>query len=353
MKITTPTIRPSGTGLAAGAAAGVAAVLLSMLTLQRPPFTLVLGFVSPLPIMIAALAFDAWAGALAVLVGAVFVAVFDMKLGHLVVATSPGGAAALADGLVFLVGLGIPAWFLTFLARVPARTPRAGAAPPRMRPDELRLSRVVVAATFFAIAAVAILFAVEIVAHGGLSTLESALVANYETVLKAAAEKGQSALSNDDLHRSALWFSALVPWLMASFAVVFYLANLWLAARIARTSGVFGTDWPDIPRNLRLPRLAALLLAVSLGLSFTTGTVALASHVVSAALVAAFSLQGLAVVHALTRGRTWRVPALVFAYGLVPLVFWALLGLLDTAFSFRDRQMPIIRNQPERKSPWK
>ena len=353
MKFTLPTLRLSGTGLAAGAAAGVASVLLSMLTLQRPPLTLVLGFVSPLPVMIAALAFGPWAGVLAVAVGAIFVAVFDMKLGHLVVAASPSGMSALADSLVFLVGLGIPSWFLTFLARLPAPQPRAGAAPPRMRPDELRLSRVAVAATFFAIAAVATLFAVQIIAHGSLSTLEAALVTNYEAILKAAAEKGQSALSTDDLHRTAVWFSALVPWLMASFAVVFYLVNMWLAARIARTSGVFGTDWPDIPRNLRLPRLAALLLAVSLGLSFTTGPVALASHVVSAALVAAFSLQGLAVVHALTRGRTWRMPALVFVYGLVPLVFWALLGLFDAAFSFRDRQAPIIKNQPERKSPWK
>ena len=222
-----------------------------------------------------------------------------------------------------------------------------------MRPDETKLSRVVVAATLFAIAAVGILFAIEIVAHGGLSKLNAALVENYETILKAAADKGQSALSAEDLHRSALWFSALVPWLMAAFAVVFYLANLWLAARIARTSGVFGTEWPDIPRNLRLPRFAALVLAVSLGLSFTTGLIGLASHVVSAAFVAAFSLQGLAIVHALTRGQSWRLPALIFTYGLVPLVFWALLGLLDTAFSFRDRQAPIVKKQPERKSPWK
>ena len=353
MKLTLPSIRMSGTGLAAGAAAGVTAVLLSMLTLQRPPLTLALGFVSPLPIMIAALAFGSWAGALSVVVGTIFVAVFDLKLGHLVMASDPSDTAAFADGLVFLVGLGIPSWLLTFLARVPARPPRAGTVPPRMRPDELRLARVVIAAATFAVAAVALGLAVEVVAHGGLPALEAALVSSYETIVKAAAEKSQSTPSAEDIHRSALWFSALVPWLMAGFTVVFYLANLWLAARIARTSGVFGTEWPDIPRNLRLPRFAALVLAVSLGLSFTTGPVALASHVVSAAFIAAFSLQGLAVVHALTRGRTWRMPALVFTYGLVPLVFWALLGLVDTAFSFRDRQAPVLKKQPERKSPWK
>lgn len=353
MALKLPSLRLSGTDLAAGAAAGVAAVLLAMLTLQRPPLTLALGFVSPLPLMIAALAFGPWAGALAVVVGTIFVAIFDMKLGHLVVTQSPGGAAALADSLVFLVGLGVPSFILTFLARLPARPPRAGIVPPRMRPDELRLSRVVTAATFFAIGAVALVFAVAIIAYGGLSKFETTMVGSYETLLKAAAEKGQSTVSDADVHRTALLFSALLPWLMASFAVVFNLVNLWLAARIARTSGAFGSEWPDIPSNLRLPRFAALLLAVSLGLSVTTGALGLASHIVSAALVAAFSLQGLAVVHALTRNRSWRLAALIFTYGLVPFVFWALLGLLDTAFSFRDRQMPIVKKQPERKLPWK
>lgn len=348
-----PILKPSGIGLAAGAAAGLAAALLSMLTQQHPPLTLALGFLSPLPIMIAALAFGPFAGALAVVVGAIFVAIFDVKLGHLVVVASPGGASALADSLVFLVGLGIPAWLLTFLARVPARPPRAGAAPPRMRPDELRLSRVVMAAVLFAILAVALRLGLDIVAHGGLSKLNAALLATYESQLKDMADKGLTTVGSDDLHRLALFVAALEPWLKAAYGVVFFLANLWIAARIARTSGTFGVDWPDIPRNLRLPRFAALVLAVSLGLSFTTGPISLASHIASGAFVAAFSLQGLAVVHALTRGRTWRLPALVFTYGLVPLVFWAALGLLDTAFSFRDRQTPVIKRQTERKSPWK
>ncbi len=353
MKFNLATPSLSGTGLAAGAAAGVAAALLSMMTQQHQVLTLVLGFVAPLPIMIAALAFGPWAGGLAVLVGAVFVAIFDMKLGHLVLAASPGGAAALADSLNFLVGLGIPAWLLTFLARIPPRPPRAGAAPPRMRPDELRLSRVVMAAVLFAVAAVALQLGLEIVAQGGLTKVDAALVAQSEQYVRELAEKGQSVLSAEQLQSSALVFAALEPWVKASSKVVFFLVNLWLAARIARTSGMLGTDWPDIPRNLRLPRFAALALAVSLGLSFTIGLVGLVSHIVSGAIIAAFALQGLAVIHALTRGRTWRMPALAFTYLLVPLVFWAVLGLLDTAFSFRDRQTPVIKKQSERKSPWK
>ena len=352
MKFNPPTLSLSGTGLAAGAAAGMAAALLSMMAPQHQALSLVLGFVSPLPIMIAALAFGRWAGGLGVVVGAVFVAAFDMKLGHLVLVTSPG-RDALADSLDFLVGLGLPAWLLTFLAQITARPARAGAAPPRMRPDELRLSRVVMAAVLFAVVAVTLQLGLEIMAQGGLAKVDAALVAQAEQYVRDLAEKSQSGLGAEQLHNSALVFAALEPWVKASSKVVFFLVNLWLAARIARTSGAFGDGWPDIPRNLRLPRSAALALAVSLGLSFTTSLVGLVSHIVSGALIAAFALQGLAVIHALTRGRTWRMPALAFTYLLVPLVFWAVLGLLDTAFSFRDRQTPVIKKSSERKLPWK
>ena len=238
---------------------------------------------------------------------------------------------------MYLVGLGIPAWLLTFLARIPSPLPRAGIPPPRMRPDESRLSRLVVAATAFAIGAVALILAVAIATSGGLAKYDASMLAGYETMLRTAAERGQSALSDEDLHRSALLLASLLPWMMAVFALVVYVVNLWIAARIARTSGVLGKDWPDIPRNLRLPRFAAPLLALALGLSFLTGPVGLASHVVCGALVAAFALQGLAVIHQMTRGRSWRPVALAFTYCLIPLVLlplmsWALLGLLDTAF---------------------
>ena len=317
-----------------------------------------LGFVSPLPVMIAVLAFGPLAGALAVVVGAVFVALFDLKLGHLVMVADPSGSAALADSLVYLVGLGIPSWLLTFLARIPSPLPRAGISPPRMRPDELRLSRLVVAAAAFAILAVALILVVAIASSGGLAKYDAMMLADYETMLRTIAERGQSALSEEDFHRSALLLASLLPWMMAVFALVVYVVNLWAAARIARTSGVLGKEWPDIPRNLRLPLFAAPLLALALGLSFLTGPVGLASHVVCGALVAAFALQGLAVIHQITRGRSWRPVALVFTYCLLPLVllplmFWALLGLLDTAFSFRDRQGPLIKKQPESKNPWK
>lgn len=344
--------RISATGLAAGIAAGVAAALLSMLTPQRPPATLLLGFLSPLPLMIAALAFGAIPGALAAAIGTAFVVVFDMKLGHLVLADNPSGSAAFSDGAVFFVGLGLPACLLTLLVRAPPKPLRAIGLP-RMRPDELRLSRIVIAGAVFAMAAVGLVLTLDIVEHGSLSAFQLATVAKYEELLRLAVVKGQTTLAEADLHRTALLTAALTPWLQTMFVVVFYLVNLWLAAKVARLSGGLGVEWPDIPLNFRLPRAAALLLAVFLGLSFTTGLLGLASHVVGAALVAIFSLQGLAVIHAVTRGRTWRLPALVFTYGLVPFVFWGLLGLLDTAFSFRDRQKPVIRKQPERNKPWK
>ena len=115
---------------------------------------------------------------------------------------------------------------------------------------------------------------------------------------------------------------------------------------------LLGATWPDIPRHMRIPRAAAFVLAVSLGLSFIGGVPGLVCRVVSFALIAALALQGLAVVHAVTRGKGSRTALLIIVYlSMVafmpwPLIFWGVVGLLDTAFSFRARQRPALIRRP-------
>ena len=357
MKFDLSSFRPSGTAVVAGAASGVTSVLLLMLNGQHPPLTLALGFISPLPVMIATLAFGPLSGLVSVIVGAIFVVVFDLRMGHLVLVDDPSSAAALYDGVIVLVGLGIPALLLVLMVSLPIRPPLAGAAPPRMRPDELRLSRTLMTAVICAVVSVGAVYAIEIVKFGSLAALQEKSQSAVETAMKTAIAAhppaGQAPPTDRDIHVYATALIAVQPWLTAAFLVICYLANLYLAARIAVASGgIAAKNWPDIPRNLRLPRAAALALAIALGLSITSGIVGLASGLVAATLVTAFGLQGLAVVHALTRGHTWRLTALIGAY-LLPFILWSVLGLLDTAFSFRDRQVSVERKQPERKSPWK
>ena len=85
---------------------------------------------------------------------------------------------------------------------------------------------------------------------------------------------------------------------------------------------------------------------MALGLSFAGGLVGLISAVATGALTAGFIFQGLAVIHVLTIGSRMRPTLLTLVYFLlivmpIPLIY-ALIGLLDVFFAFRDRQKPVV-----------
>ena len=342
-----PPLRISGTGIAAAIGGGLAGVLLSMLTLQHPPITLAMGFAAPLPIMIAGVGFGPLAGGLAIIVGAIFVGLFDMRLGHLVLSgLRPPGAAGL-DILVFLIVLGLPTLLLSSAGR---RAPLV-ATTPSARPEERLLGLIAMIAVVFASLSISLIFAIAIAANGGFDAFNVLMTSTFETIWKLVAEH-RPLPKGIDAGQFAKQLTWLMPPLMSAGFVIFYLSNLWLAARIAQASDLLGIPWPDIPQHLRLPRLAAVALAVASGLSFTGGLLGLVSRVVSAALIAALALQGLAVVHAVSRGKGSRTAMLIIVYLTLaalmpwPLLLWGALGLLDIAFSFRDRQRPAVIRRP-------
>ena len=341
-----PFLRITGTGLVAAIGSGLAAVLLSMLTLQRPPFTLAMGFVAPLPLMIAMFGFGPGAGIVAVLVGSAFVGVFDLRLGRLVLSGWRDPGAAALDVLVFLLALGLPALLLSVAARR-----RTSVATPSERPEERMLGHVAIIAVAFAALTVSLVFLIAIETNGGFQSFNGLLRNTFEKIWQAVAER-RSLPKGIDAAQFATQLTWLMPPLMSAAAVFFYLSNLWLAARIAQISGLLGVPWPDIPRHLRIPRYAVLVLAVSLGLSIVGDIPGLIARVVSAALVAVLALQGLAVVHAVTRGKGSRTAMLVIVYLSMaallpwPLLFWGVLGLFDSAFSFRDRRKPSLVRKP-------
>ena len=168
-------------------------------------------------------------------------------------------------------------------------------------------------------------------------------------IIEALLSSRQAMPSGIDVDKVAL----VVTWaqmpLMAAAEVLVLVFNLWLAARITQASNLLAAPWPDVPAHLRAPRPLALGLAVALGLSFAGNLVGAFGLIVSGALVMAFALQGLAVLHALTRGKTYRFPLLIIVYltmgMLMPwlLVGYGLLGLVDTVFAFRDRGKPAVK----------
>ena len=381
-----PTLRINGTAAAAALGAGLAAALLSMLAVQKTSSALAVGFVAPLPIMIATLGFGPLAGLIAAGCGAVAVGVFDVRPGALAIAHFDRLDATGLDVLVFLASVAFPAWLMARAARLvpgPPKPPKAvglrrggfdesglgnpklgtiGAMVPGMvglgatglgrqpaRAEERVLGTIVALAVAFASISVALDLAIAASKAGGFSAFIAGTVKKAEPIIDNLLSSRQAVPKGVGIDKVAM----VVTWaqmpLMAAAEVVLLVFNLWLAARIAQASHLLAAPWPDVPGHLRAPRPLALALAVALGLSFAGNLVGAFGLIVSGALVMAFALQGLAVLHALTRGKSYRFPLLVIIYltmgMLMPwlLVGYGLLGLVDSAFAFRDRRKPAVR----------
>ncbi len=133
--------------------------------------------------------------------------------------------------------------------------------------------------------------------------------------------------------------ASAVSWLTA------LVVNLWLAGRITLAAGQLQRPWPDISGLEFPPGTALMLLASMLG----TGAKGITGAVGTAFLGAfflAYVFAGLAVIHYITRGKSWRSLGLWMLYlGLLVVAVWiavviALVGLAERPLRLRDRAFP-------------
>ena len=92
--------------------------------------------------------------------------------------------------------------------------------------------------------------------------------------------------------------------LPAAFAIVWLtitLFNLWMAGLIVDASGRALRPWPDL-HALELPNGLVLIFAAALLASFMPGLPGLLATGLAGALLFAYVLQGLAVIHVYSRG---------------------------------------------------
>jgi hypothetical protein len=134
--------------------------------------------------------------------------------------------------------------------------------------------------------------------------------------------------------------------LSAMFVVATLALNLWLAAKIAAISGLLHRPWPNVTRT-ELPPMTLVALSVALAFCFLGGTFGNLAQIVAAALMMAYVLLGLAVLHTVTWSSKTRVVWLTCAYGMLLLLPWIILlvalGLADAAFGIRQR---FLRGKP-------
>lgn len=120
------------------------------------------------------------------------------------------------------------------------------------------------------------------------------------------------------------------------------LLTLWLAGRIMLASGQLSRPWPDLSA-MEFPSVTALVFVATLLASFLDGPAGIAARALAGALMFAYVLLGLSVIHYITRGNTWRSFILwglyftlmvLSVYAAVPL---AIIGLSDRILNLRRR----------------
>jgi hypothetical protein len=136
---------------------------------------------------------------------------------------------------------------------------------------------------------------------------------------------------------------ALAPAAAAIVAMLTLTLNLWLAAKITATSGRLHRPWPDL-KSTALPPVTLVILFVAIAGCFIGGLPAILALIVATALIMAYAFTGFAVLHTLTLALKSRALWLSCAYAVVIVFSWpvlviAALGLADAVFGFRQRYL--------------
>jgi hypothetical protein len=141
--------------------------------------------------------------------------------------------------------------------------------------------------------------------------------------------------------------SVLARALPAACAVIWLtitLFNLWIAALIVDASGRALRPWPDL-RGFELPNALVPIFAGALAASFLPGLPGLLATGLAGALLFAYVLQGLAVIHLYSRGLPFRAVLLTAVYLGILLLGWvalvvAILGLAEPLLGKARRGQP-------------
>jgi hypothetical protein len=306
------------TGLV-GLGGGACSALLFASMLSKSIVAVALFYLSPLPILIVALGWSHWAGLLAAIAAAI-------------------SLALAIDGfyfLAFLISIGLPAWWLGYLALL--------ARPAADQGDIAEIEwyppgRLVVWCA--ALGALVVLIGLSQIGTDE-ATIRETLRRAIETMLRAQMRvPAGKALELPGIADPEVLAMVLPP-AAAALTTMTQLFNLWLAGRIVRISGRLRRPWPEFSA-LRFPYATPIALAAAFGASFLPGTLGLAAGLPAASLLMAYAVLGFAVVHGITRHLPSRGVVLFGIYAAVavfgwPMLLMTLLGLVDTALDLRGR----------------
>jgi hypothetical protein len=305
-------------------AAGCASALMFASIVSGALISLLLFYLAPLPLMVAALG---W-GPLCATIGGIAAAI------------SLGAIFGLPYCIAFVLAVALPAWWLGHLALLGRPIANGvstgnGATPAAPDLEWYPVGRILLWITGFAVLTT---MATLLTLGTDAATITGVMQRGLLRILGARDPASPGEIEQ--------WVDALVKIAPAAAAIVAMMTltlNLWLAAKITATSGRLHRPWPDL-KTAALPSMTLAALSVAIAFCFTGGLLAMLAQIVAAALTMAYALTGFAVLHTLTLTLKNRALWLSCTYAIVLVFSWpvlamAALGLADAVFGLRQRYL--------------
>jgi hypothetical protein len=302
-------------------AAGCASALMFASIISGALISLLLFYLAPLPLMVAALA---WGPLCA-------------SIGGIAAAASLGAIFGLPYCLAFALTVALPAWWLGHLALlgrpVSGVTSGNGAAPVEI--EWYPVGRILLWIAGFA----------TVTTMAALLTLgtDGAEITGALRRFLLRMLGSRDAASSGEIEQWVDWLVMVAPAGAAIVAMMTLTLNLWLAAKITATSGRLHRPWPDL-KTAELPPMTLAALCVAIAFSFSSGLLAILAQIIAAAVMMVYALTGFAVLHTLTLALKSRAFWLGSTYAIVvvfgwPVIAMVALGLADAVFGFRQRYL--------------
>jgi len=307
-----------------GIAAGCASALMFASMISGVLISLLLIYLAPLPLMVAALGWGP----------------LSATIGGITAATVLGAIFGLPFCIVFAITVALPAWWLghlVLLGRPVAGGVSLGNGAEPVAPilEWYPIGRILLWLSGFAALntmAALLAFGTDVAAVTG-ALRESLLLflGPHDTTVTA------------EIDQLVNMMVTVAPSLGAISVMMMLTFNLWLAAKITATSGRLHRPWPDL-KSAVLPPLTLAALCAAIAFCFAGGLLAILAQIITAVLMMAYALTGFAVLHTLTLALKSRALWLGCTYAIVVLFVWpvvamVVLGIADAVFGFRQRYL--------------
>lgn len=296
--------------------AGLASALLAGLLTPHAAPALFLGVIAPVPILLAGFGWHPLVGALA--------GIFCTLLVNLAIGS---GVALSVFALMALPAYGILWWSARAFGSYAGRPDR----------DGIDLGRLALALALY-LAAVIVL--ASFIAEPDFAQNQARIRAQFEALARAMVASGAGPkLDAQALGRLVDIVAAVAQSLGALAGYITLVVSGTLAMMLAERLGRLPYARPDF-RRFRLPGGALILLGLSFLLAMAAGYAGLFGEIVALLIFAAFTLQGLAVIHVRTMAMPGRAIALTAMWAALivfgfPAFLLAFLGMVDHLADFR------------------